>query len=215
MNSIFKPFALFMAAFAFSVATASSASAVGFHGESEPTYLTSSGSFIVQVEVGTKINCLETNIHDHNIIGTATQEEVVVTPTFRECNTVGLSTHPVNSGSCRFTFKVTTKTTGDMAIVGCSSPLQYVVTKTAGVVECTVTITNQVPGVPTVTYAAGTKSGKPDVAVTFKAEKVAYTTDPPHGTVCGTAGLAKITGISTLFGFKDTAHIEPTGVTIA
>jgi hypothetical protein len=225
MSMKFKALGLALLALcAMGAVAASSASATGIHGESEPTYLTASTTNgqtskvnppTLQLANGTKTTCQILTIHDHVTIGTATQEDLTVEPTFEECTTVGLTTHVTNTGGCDFTFKTTTATTGTASIVGCASPIQIIVTKSLGVVECTVSITNQTPGKPGVDFAGGTKGAVKDVDVTSTVEEVAYTVSPASGTVCGTAGKGKQLGGATLFGFKDTAHTEPTGVTIA
>jgi hypothetical protein len=208
-----------VAAFAMSAVAASAASAVGIHGEAATTHLTGSvatgSSLTLDLANGTPTNCTTATIADGVTISTVTQEEIVVSPTFSGCKTLGQNTKVLTNG-CKFTFKVTSTTAGTAALVECPKPLEVQVFKSGEVLECTVLINSQVPTNPAVDYAAGEKSGKKDITVTSTATGITYTTSPATGTVCGEkSALGKQTGKVTVFGFSDAAHEVATGITIA
>jgi hypothetical protein len=218
-----------VAAFAMSAVAASAASAVGIHGESATTHITvdtsaTNDNLQLVLANGIAVRC-DTTIKDGTNVGTATQEEIIVTPTFHFCkNSLGQNV-TVTPGTCQFTLKATSTTTGDAALISCNAEgLIIHVFKAGEVNECTVTINNQVPTNPDFTIVNGVGStGKKDITIISKGEKagvgvwgVTYTST---GASCGASStegrmITNTAGV-TATGFSNEAHTTPTGLTVA
>jgi hypothetical protein len=227
-----------LAVFAVSAIAASAAQAAEFHSTIEKTFLfgEQEGENVFTTTAG-KVKCKEASFDSLNAqVGAKTEIEkekflyttatVTVQPKYGKCTAFGqaatVENGPTGTQPCDYHFntaapnQVTVTGTpvpawGSPADVGCTITINV----PAG--NCMVTVNQQKPGTPSVSFSNTTFEGIGAVKVTSGVKGIAYTVEGAAGSICGEPGSytnGEYAGNVIARGYKSSTHTKAEQVAI-